>query len=134
MANEHNATVPRDHWLTNDETKAIEDFAREHPQEGYRRLSYMMMDADIVAVSPTTVYRVLKRAGLVGRWNKKPSSKGTGFVQPLAPHEHWHIDVAHLNICGTFYYLFTVLDGASRYVVSWDIREAMRERDVEQIL
>jgi putative transposase len=34
-----------------------------YPLEGYRRLAYMMLDADIVAVSPSSVYRVLKAAG-----------------------------------------------------------------------
>ena len=94
----------------------------------------MMIDADIIAVSPSSVYRVFKAAGLLGRWNTKPSGKGTGFQQPLGPHEHWHIDVAYLNICGTFYYLCSILDGFSRYVVHWEIRESMTEADVEIIL
>jgi len=55
-------------------------------------------------------------------------------VQPLAPHEHWHIDISHLNICGTFYYLCSVLDGCSRYLVHWEIAEHMTEADVELIL
>lgn len=133
-ANEHNARIPRDHWLTEDETRSIVSYAQTHPQEGYRRLTYMMMDADVAAVSPATTYRVLKKAGLIGRWNRRPSQKGTGFHQPANPHDHWHIDIAHLNIVGTFYYLMTVLDGASRFVVHWDIRESMTERDVELIL
>jgi transposase InsO family protein len=54
--------------------------------------------------------------------------------QPLQPHEHWHIDVSHLNICGTFYYLCSVIDGASRYIVHWEIRETMKESDVEMVL
>ena len=67
-ANEHNALVPRDHWITPDERKAIIDFAREYPLEGYRRLSFMMLDRDLVAVSPSTTYRVLKEAGLLQPW------------------------------------------------------------------
>ena len=134
QVNEHNAWVPRDHWLDEWEKRAIVHFHHENPLEGYRRLTYMMIDADIVAVSPSSVYRVLKTAGLLGRWNPKSSSKGTGFTQPIGPHEHWHIDVAHLNICGTFYYLCSVLDGFSRYVVHWEIRESMTEADVEIIL
>jgi putative transposase len=64
----------------------------------------------------------------------KPSKEGTGFVQPLGPHEHWHVDISYLNIGGTFYYLCSLLDGCSRYVVRWEIRESMREADVEIIL
>ena len=63
-----------------------------------------------------------------------PSRKGEGFEQPLLAYEHWHIDIAYLNICETFYYLCSLLDGYSRYIVHWDIREAMKERDVELIL
>ncbi len=44
------------------------------------------------------------------------------------------MDVSYVNICGTFYYLCGVLDGFSRYVVHWEIRQQMRERDVETIL
>ena len=34
----------------------------DHPDEGYRRLAYMMLDDEVVAVSPSSVYRVLKAA------------------------------------------------------------------------
>ena len=132
--NEHNAQVPRDHWLEDSEKRAIVDYAGEHPGEGYRRLTYMMMDADVVAASPASVYRVLKGVGLMESWNRKPSKKGTGFHQPIRAHEHWHIDVSYINVCGTFYYLCSVLDGFSRYIVHWEIREAMKERDIEIIL
>lgn len=132
--NEHNALVPRDHWLTDQEKRAILDFQQEYPLEGYRRLTFMMLDKDVAAASPASVYRVLKKAGRLRRWNPKPGKKGTGFVQPLQAHEHWHVDVSYLNIAGTFYYLCSVLDGCSRYVVHWEIRESMKEMDVEQIL
>jgi transposase InsO family protein len=134
QVNEHNAMIPRDHWLEEEEKRAILGFQREYPLEGYRRLAFMMLDRDIVAVSPSSVYRVLKEAGAIRRWNRKPSKKGTGFVQPLRPHEHWHVDVSYINVCGTFYYLCTILDGCSRYVVHWEIKESMTEADVEIIV
>jgi putative transposase len=132
--NEHNASVPRDHWIEEWERDEIIHFHGMYPLEGYRRLAFMMLDMTKVAVSPSTTYRVLRRANLLDRWNSKPSKKGTGFVQPLAPHKHWHIDIAYLNIAGTFYYLCSVLDGYSRAVVHWEIRESMTEADVETIL
>jgi putative transposase len=133
-ANEHNAWIPRDHWLEPEEKKAIVAFHALYPLEGYRRLTFMMLDADVVACSPASVYRVLKAAGLLERHNTKPSSKGKGFVQPLRPHEHWHVDVSYLNIAGTFYYLCSLLDGCSRYIVHWEIRPTMTEVDIEQII
>ena len=94
----------------------------------------MMLDANVVACSPASVYRVLKDAGLLAGQSPKPSKKGTGFVQPLQPHEHWHVDISHLNIAGTFYFLCSILDGCSRYLVHFEIRKNMEEIDVETIL
>ncbi len=133
-ANEHNGLVPRDFWLEPWEREAITAYFIDHPTEGYRRLTYMMMDEDIVAVSPATTYRRLKQAGLLALRKLKPSKKGTGFQQPLKPHEHWHIDITYINLSGTFYYMCSVLDGFSRYIVHWEIREAMKEEDVELIV
>jgi putative transposase len=133
-ANEHNRQVPRDHWLEAWEQKAIIEYHDKNPLNGYRRLAFMMLDEGIVAASPTTVYRVLRRAGRLDRWNNKPSRKGTGFVQPIRPHEHWHIDITYVNVCGTFYYLCQILDGYSRSIVHWDLRESMTEREVEIIM
>ncbi len=133
-ANEHNAWIPRDHWLEAEERKAILDFQELFRLEGYRRLTFMMLDADVAACSPSSVYRVLQDAGRLDRHNPKPSSKGKGFVQPLRPHEHWHVDVSYINIAGTFYYLCSLLDGCSRFTVHWEIRETMTEADVEQIV
>jgi len=116
--NEHNGKVPRDHWLEKWEQQAILAYHRANPLEGYRRMTFMMLDEDVVAVSPASVYRVLSAAGLLDRWNQKPSKKGTGFEQPLGAHEHWHVDIAYLNIAGTFYYLCSILDGFSRAILS----------------
>jgi len=132
--NEHNSWIPRDFWLEDWEKRAIIDFHAEHPLEGYRRLAFMMLDKDVVAVSPSSVYRVLSDAGLMRRWNRGKSSKGKGFEQPLSPHEHWHIDVSYINIRGTFYYLCSILDGCSRYIVHWEIRESMTESDIEIVI
>ena len=97
-------------------------------------MTFMMLDADIVACSPASVYRVLKVAGLLAGHSPAPTKKGTGFVQPLVPHQHWHVDVSYLNIAGTFYFLCSVLDGCSRFIVHWEIREKMEEADVEIII
>jgi transposase InsO family protein len=133
-ANEHNAWVPRDFWLEDWEKQAIVDFHLKNPLEGYRRLTFMMLDQDVVAVSPSSVWRVLGQAGLLSKWNGEPSKKGTGFAQPPAPHEHWHIDVSYVNLSGTFYYLCSVLDGYSRLLVHWELRPSMTEAEIEIVL
>lgn len=134
LANAHNGQTPRRLWLEPWEREAIIAFAAEHPGEGYRRLSWMMIDADVVAASASSVYRVLLQAGLIGRRSLKPSKKGTGFHQPSGPHCHWHTDISYLNVCGTFYYFIGLLDGFSRYLVHWEIRERMAEQDVSVVV
>ncbi len=87
----------------------------------------MMIDADVVAVSPSSTYRVLRQAGRLDRHWQKPSKKGSGFVQPLVAHEHWHVDMSYINVAGTFYYLTSILDGYSRAIVHAEVRESMTE-------
>ena len=94
----------------------------------------MMLDADVVAVSPSSVYRVLRNAGLIKDHKSKPSLKGKGFQQPLRAHEHWHVDVSYINVAGTFFYLCSLLDGYSRFIVHWELRESMTEAEVETII
>ena len=120
--------------MTVEERAAIVSFHHQYPLEGYRRLTYMMLDADVVAASPASVYRVLKEGGLIGRRTPKTSSKGKGFHQLTRPHRHWHTDISYVNIAGTFYYLCSVLDGYSRSIVHWEIRESMTESDVQIVL
>ena len=55
--NEHNGWVPRNFWLEPWEKEAIIGFHLKNPLEGYRRLTFMMLDADVVAVSPASVWR-----------------------------------------------------------------------------
>lgn len=130
--NQHNGKIPRGHWSLDWERQAIITYAKDHPDEGYRRLTYMMIDQDVVAVSPATTYRVLKTAGLLNRWNKvKQSTKGQGFNQPTNPHQHWHIDIKYVNYHGTFLFFISVIDGYCRYMVHHELRMSMQEFDVQ---
>ncbi len=131
-ANNHNGHIPKKHWCLDWEKEAIVKYAQLHLGEGYRRLTYMMIDDNIAAVSPATTYRVLKSAGLLNRWNQvKKTVKGSGFQQPTAPHEHWHTDIKYVNFHGTFLFLISVIDGYSRYVVHHELRQNMQVFDVE---
>lgn len=126
--------MPRDWWLESWEKQAIIEYFDRHPLNGYRRLAFMMLDDDVVAVSPSSAYRVLKQAGRLDRHVIAPSKKGTGFVQPLRRHQHWHVDVSYINLAGTFYFLCSILDGYSRYIVHWELRETMKEGEVETVI
>jgi putative transposase len=129
------ATTPKAHHITPDERAAVIAFAREHKELGHKRLAYAMADAGIAAVRPTTVYEILKEAGLIGRW-KQPeiTAHKTGFEQPSRPHEQWHTDIAYLNILGTQYFLISVLDGFSRAIIHHEVRVQMETDDVELVI
>jgi putative transposase len=133
-ANDHNGKTPRDWWLEDWEKQAILDYHDKNPLEGYRRLTFMMLDDDIVAVSPSSTYRVLKAAGRLDRKFQSTGKKGKGFIQPGKIHQEWHVDISYLNLGGTFFFLISVLDGYSRYIVHWEIRETMTERDTETVI
>lgn len=132
--NKHNGKIPRDFWLEPWEETAIVDFKRQHPEKGYRYLTYMMLDLDVVAVSPSTTYRVLKKHGFTSIWNNKSTTKPRGFTQPEKVHAHWHMDISFINFRGTFLFLISVLDGYSRFIVHHELRTKMQEYDVELVL
>ncbi len=132
--NEHNGWVPRDFWLEDWEEAGHHWLSSEEPVGG-------LPPADIHDArrrrrggeSDQRMARVGAR-GTVVAVERQAVEEGHGFEQPLAVHQHWHIDVSYINISGTFYYLCSILDGCSRYIVNWDLRESMTEADIEVIL
>ena len=126
---------PKSHYLLEAEKQAIVEFKRAHPEEGYRRLSFMMIDEKIAAVSPASVHRVLQEAGLSSRWTQSAGdAHRKGFIQPTRPHEQWHTDIAYINVAGTHYFFISVLDGFSRSIVHHEVRQSMETRDVEIVV
>src|SRR5438093_553680 len=67
-------------------------FAYDHPLEGYRPLTFMMLDADVAAASPTSVWRVLHQAGLLSRVHVKTS--------PYYPQSNGKIERFHRTLKG----------------------------------
>lgn len=127
--------APKSHWLLPWEVEAIIAYRHDHLDEGYRRLTYQMLDQNIVAVSPASVYRVLREAKLLWPYAKPHTkAKGSGFVQPSKPHEHWHLDISYINFKGTFVYLVALIDGYSRFIVHHDLRTSVEALDVELLL
>jgi len=115
------------------EEQAVTAFALEHPRDGYRRLAWMMVDADVAFLSPSSVYRILDRHQLLYRW--KPSRVvGIKPMAPTRPHQQWHTDLMYLWISGRWYFFIAVLDGYSRYIVHWDLLSCMRSQDVVDVV
>lgn len=116
-----------------EEEEAVTTYALEHPREGYRRLAWMMIDEDIVYLSPSTVYRILDRRDLLCRW-KPPSAAGQKPVPPSRPHQQWHTDLMYLWVSGQWYFFIAVLDSYSRWIVDWDLLSTMTARDVTDVV
>jgi putative transposase len=138
LDNNHNGKIPKSHWLTPEERGSVIEYAKsyitEHSyylKDGYRRIAYNGIDKNIFAVSPSSVYRILKDTGLLNRWQNKPSKKGRGYQQPIGPHKEWHTDIKYVNFKGTFLFFISVLDGYSRYILHHESRESMTELDVQ---
>jgi hypothetical protein len=93
--NEHNGWVPRDFWLEDWEKQAIIGFHLKNPLEGYRRLTFMMLDADIVAVSPTSVGACWGRQGFC------PSGTASRPKRARALNSRWQRISTGISTCRT---------------------------------
>jgi putative transposase len=117
-----------------EEVKSAVEYAKTHPKEGYRRLTWMMVDDDIVYLAPTTVYRILDKHDLLYRWKRPEPGMGRKVPAATYPDEVWHVDLMYLWVKGRWYFLVTVLDSYSRYVVHWELALSMRASEVADII
>jgi putative transposase len=116
--------------LLPDEIEAIKAFALRHPKTGYRKLTYMMLDQDIVAASESAVYRVLREADLLHRWKRPSRSPGVYAFTPTAPNQQWHSDVMYVWVGCRHYFLLSFVDAYSRYVVHYRLLTELTGRAV----
>jgi transposase InsO family protein len=116
-----------------EEQAAVQAYALAHPKDGYRRLTWQMIDADVAYLSESSVYRILREADLLARW-KRSTHAGQAPAKPTRPHERWHTDLMYLRIADSWYFLVTVLDAYSRYVVHWELLTTMAASDVRLVL
>ena len=129
----HNHDTPKSNWMTPEETRAIVDFCKQYKDRlhGYRYLAWLMVDRDIAYARPSTVYNILKRNNLFGKWAFPAEARKKGFDQPTRPNEQWHTDYSYVRVCGVFFYFACVLDGFSRKVLVWDLFSTMEGLNVE---
>ena len=118
------------------ETAKILAAARESPELSCRQLACCLTDAGGIFVSESTVYRVLKREGLI-----KPAEI-IGFKaakeyhhKTRHPDELWATDCCHLKVVDWgWYYLVTVMDDFSRFILSWDLKVDMSGGSLEDVV
>jgi transposase InsO family protein len=117
-----------------EEVEAVAAYAKAHPKEGYRRLAWMMVDEDVVYLSPSTVYRILDRYNLLYRWKRPEPGQGKRVPEATYPDEVWHVDLMYLWVKGRWYFLVSVLDSYSRYIVHWELALSMLAQEVAEIM
>lgn len=113
-----------------EERAAICDFAVQYPKIGYRKLTWMMVDAAVACVGESTVYRVLSEADLLSRWKRSTASSGEYHFRPTGPNQQWHTDVMYVWIAARFYFLLSFVDAYSRYVVHHKLLIALNGESV----
>jgi len=118
-----------------EEAKMLEE-ARASPELSCRQLACKIADSGNMYVSESTVYRVLKREGLI-----KPAEI-IGFKaareyhrKTKGPNELWASDCCHLRVVEWgWYYLETVMDDFSRFILGWDLKTDMTGRSLEDVM
>ncbi len=112
----------------------VVDLALNYPELSSRELAFKLTDEQQIFISESSVYRILKSRGLIN----SPAhifisaadefSKKTGFV-----HQMWQTDFTYFKIIGWgWYYLSTILDDYSRYIVHWELCSGMKVEDVKR--
>jgi len=117
-----------------EEVEATVGYAKAQPREGYRRLTWMMVDGDIAYLTPSTVYRILDRHDLLYRWKRPEPGYGRKVPEATYPNEVWHVDLMYLWVKGRWYFLVSVLDSYSRFIVHWELALSMRAQEIAEII
>jgi len=101
--------------------------ARASPELSSRQLALRIVDAEGMYVSESTVYRLLKREGLIKPAEIVGFKAGKEYHQKTKrPNELWATDCAHLKVVDWgWYYLVTVMDDFSRYILAWELKSDM---------
>ena len=112
------------------------DLALERTDLSPRELACRLTDEKRYFVSESSVYRILKRADLITSPAYILMRASDRFQHPTTRvHEMWQTDFTYFRIIGWgWYYLSTVLDDFSRYIISWKLSPTMGATDVKQTL
>ena len=114
--------------------QVIVEVALEHPELSPRELAVKFTDEQRVFISESSVYRILKARGLITTPAHILLSAGKEFKHKTAfVHELWQTDFTYFKVLGWgWYYLSTILDDYSRFIVYWELCEGMKVEDVQR--
>jgi putative transposase len=108
-----------------EEKQKVFDYALKHPELRHRELAWRMVDEDVVCLSPSTVYRILKEAKLVCPWRRRTKRRRTEEEKVQRPNERWATDLMYLLVNGRRYFYIGFIDEYSRYLVHQELLRSM---------
>ena len=121
--------------ITLEEDDKILAVARESPDLSSRQLSAWITDNAGFAVSESTVYRILRREGLVKRQETQLMAAKEYHTKTTRPHQIWATDASYFRVVGWgYYYLVTVMDDYSRFILSWKLQKDMSANSLIEVI
>jgi transposase InsO family protein len=130
--------VPKKQWnsITPLEEEVILKIAEKKPELSSREISFSITDEESFTVSESTVYRILKREGLIRDYDIEsfPAAKEY-HTKPTYVNEQWQTDATYLHVEGWgWFYLISILDDFSRKIISWKIQNSMTAEDFIEVV
>ena len=121
--------------VTPNEERRILAVAREFPELSSRQLSVWITDNEGFAVSESTVYRILRREGLVKRQEIQSEAAKEYHTRTTRPHQIWATDASYFRVVGWgYYYLVTVMDDYSRFILGWKLQKDMSANSLIEVV
>jgi putative transposase len=121
--------------ITPNEERRILAVAREFPELSSRQLSAWITDNEGFAVSESTVYRILRREGLVKRQVTELEAAKEYHTKTTRPHQMWATDASYFKVVGWgYYYLVTVMDDYSRFIIGWKLQKDMSANSLIEVV
>jgi len=112
--------------LTPQEEQSVLEAAREMPELSSRQLAAWTTDKRGFSISESTVYRILRREGLVKSPEMQLKAGKEYHRKTTGPHQMWATDASYFKVIGWgYYYLVTVMDDYSRFILSWKLQRDM---------
>ncbi|SDO87323.1 Integrase core domain-containing protein [Cloacibacterium normanense] len=112
----------------------VVEIALEHTELSSRELAHKITDEQGVFISESSVYRILKQRDLIPAPNHFLLSAANEFKDKTEfVHQMWQTDFTYFKVIGWgWYYLSTILDDYSRYIIHWEICDSMKAEDVKR--
>jgi transposase InsO family protein len=121
--------------ITPEEEDKVLAVARESPEFSSRQLSAWITDNEGFAVSESTVYRILRREGLVKRQEQQLIAGKEYHTKTTRPHQMWSTDASYFRVVGWgYYYLVTVMDDYSRFILGWKLQKDMSANSLIEVV